>query len=479
MADIEVTLNHSENYSESTAKKYRGYVINLCDNSHVDDGTWAVTSNSYTGYKINSNKIDVWNINTTSSDKSSTFTWTSSKVSGCTKTLSVTVPGAVVTLKSGNTEIVVTAKYDKSGTVYNTIYEDEFLINGSSEGIVTTLSVLTGETITTCNGDMDRYWNNYIPSTSNTNNMMFAFTDGLNTHLIGCSNDYNSSGSFTINLKYYDREMKISFPVTFNLTYKVTQYIIIFKKNNSTIESVELNQAMYTFDVYYRPKNSFKEQSASGIITSVSSSSTYFTATFNGNRVILTQNIGDKGDVVPDDIEFDVRVCIKPSDASSDICNSLPVHFKDNSSPGVSPKSITINWSVSYPDGLMIYNYNTSIDVGLTNYVNSDATSGSVSEDFAYNVTSINISVNFSLRTAGYSGHNEDKYKNKSVNVSIFCSGFIGGSSSSSGNGKGCCLGDSGVAVELIPRINLTSNFDNVSITDGAVINIDIKLTVS
>ena len=217
MADIEVTLNHSENYSESTAKKYRGYVINLCDNSHVDDGTWAVTSNSYTGYKINSNKIDVWNINTTSSDKSATFTWTSSKVDGCTKTLKVTVPGAVVTLKSGNTKIVVTAIYDKSGTVYNTLYEDEFLINGSSEGIVTTLNVLTGETITTCNGDMDNYWNNYIPSTSNTNNMRFAFNNGLNTHLIGCGDDYNSSGSFTINLKYYDCEMTISFPVTFNL----------------------------------------------------------------------------------------------------------------------------------------------------------------------------------------------------------------------------------------------------------------------
>ena len=29
MADIEVTLNHSENYSSSTAKTYRGYVTAL------------------------------------------------------------------------------------------------------------------------------------------------------------------------------------------------------------------------------------------------------------------------------------------------------------------------------------------------------------------------------------------------------------------------------------------------------------------
>lgn len=245
MADIEVTLNRSENYSESTAKTYRGYVINLCDDSHIDDGTWDVTSISYTGYKINSNKIDVWNVNTTSSDKSSTFTWTSSKVDGCTKTLKVTVPGAVVTLKSGNTEIVVTATYDNSGTVYNTSYEDEFLINGSSEGIVTTLSVLTGETITTCNGDMDRYWSNHISSTSNTNKMNFAFNNGLNTHLIDCSDDYNSSGSYTINLKYYDREMTISFPVTFNLTHLANYK---FYKHESTLVEISSASETYTID---------------------------------------------------------------------------------------------------------------------------------------------------------------------------------------------------------------------------------------
>ena len=479
MADVEVTLNHSENYSSSTAKTYRGYVINLCDDSHVDDGTWSPSTYDGIGVSIDENKINVWNTNITGSSVSNTFTWTSSKVSGCTKTLKVTVPGAVVTLKSGNTEIVVTATYDNSGIVYNTSYEDEFLINGSSEGIVTTLSVLTGETITTCNGDMDRYWSNYIQSTSNTNKMNFGFNHGLNTHLIGCSDNYNSSGSYTINLKYYDREMTISFPVTFNLTYNgSSEYVIIFKKGNSTIESVELNQMpiIYAFNVYYRPKNSFEEQSASGIITSVSSSSTYYTAKFNGNTITLAQKIGSIGDVVPDDIEFDVRVCIKPSGASSDICNSLPVHFTKESSGG-SSKSITINWGVSYPSNLMIYNNNTIIDVGLTNYVNSDATSGSIPIDFAPYITSRDISVNFSLQSAGYLGSLENKYKGKSVKVLIDCSGFMM-ASSSSGNNTGCCLSSSGTAVMLTPTVDFTSNFDNVSITDGLVINIDIKLTV-
>ena len=220
MADIKVTLNHSENYSESTAKKYRGYVINLCDNSHVDDGTWAVTSNSYTGYKINSNKIDVWNINTTSSDKSATFTWTSSKVDGCTKTLSVTVPGAVVTLKSGNTEIVVTAYYSTSTEDYS-IYscQDEFLINGSSNGIVTTSNTVGASPVITCNGGMSEYWINYAQNNTD-NKIHVSVNPNMSTYFVGCTGDYTATGTNTINLKYYEREMSISFPVTFKFIYK-------------------------------------------------------------------------------------------------------------------------------------------------------------------------------------------------------------------------------------------------------------------
>ena len=220
MADIKVTLNHSENYSESTAKKYRGYVINLCDNSHVDDGTWAVTSNSYTGYKINSNKIDVWNINTTSSDKSATFTWTSSKVDGCTKTLSVTVPGAVVTLKSGNTEIVVTAYYSTSTGDYS-IYscQDEFLINESSNGIVTTSNTVGASPVITCNGGMSEYWINYTQNNTD-NKIHVSVNPNMSTYFVGCTGDYTATGTNTINLKYYEREMSISFPVTFKFIYK-------------------------------------------------------------------------------------------------------------------------------------------------------------------------------------------------------------------------------------------------------------------
>ena len=89
MADVEVTLNNS---GESVT--YRGYVINLCDNSKVNDGSWSPTS--ATGMTVNASEsnITITHNNTSTSDASSTFTWTSSKVSGCSKTLKVTVLGS-------------------------------------------------------------------------------------------------------------------------------------------------------------------------------------------------------------------------------------------------------------------------------------------------------------------------------------------------------------------------------------------------
>ena len=88
MADIEVTLNNS---GESVT--YRGYVINLCDNSKVNDGSWSPTS--ATGMTVNASEsnITITHNNTSTSDVSSTFTWTSSLVSGCSKTLKVTANG--------------------------------------------------------------------------------------------------------------------------------------------------------------------------------------------------------------------------------------------------------------------------------------------------------------------------------------------------------------------------------------------------
>lgn len=92
MADKSIILTQSQS-SSSSGITCRGYVINSCDNSKVDDGSWSPTTYDGIGVSIDENKITVWNTNTTGSSVSNTFTWTSSKVSSCTKTLSVTAEG--------------------------------------------------------------------------------------------------------------------------------------------------------------------------------------------------------------------------------------------------------------------------------------------------------------------------------------------------------------------------------------------------
>ena len=291
----------------------------------------------------------------------------------------------------------------------------------------------------------------------------------------------SDTGTYTISGEIVSSLDGSSFPVTVNYEVVEKEYVIIFKKNDLTIESVESKPIpkIYTFDVYYKESNSSTEQSASGIIMSVSSSSTYYTPTFKftSNTVTLAKNIS-VGDVIPDDIEFDVKVCIKPSDASSNICNSLPVHFI-NKSPIVSEKiSVTINWSISHPNDLMLYQNNTSIDIDLNNEVNSNDTSGSITKEYISGTTSINISVNFSMKGAGHSHSGIGGYKGKKVITSISCNSIMD-PSSTSGNYKGCCLSETGTYIMFNNGgIDCTSTFNNVAISDGDTIFIDINLGV-
>ena len=92
MADASITLTKSQN-SSSSGVTFRGYVIDSCDNSKVDDGDWEYDIVTGITASTDSNKITIWNTNATDSSVSNTFTWTSSKVSGCTKTLYVTTEG--------------------------------------------------------------------------------------------------------------------------------------------------------------------------------------------------------------------------------------------------------------------------------------------------------------------------------------------------------------------------------------------------
>ena len=477
MVDVEVTLNNS---GESIT--YRGYVINSCDNSKVYDGTWSPTS--ATGMTVNASEsnITITHNNTSTSDVSSTFTWTSSKVSGCSKTLKVTAKGKTATYvwyistDNGST-------WSESSGFNITLYKNDNN-NYGVEGFVL-IAHCTGSDMSDCastftiknttNITSSRSWGLSDLRGSSSSNNVFLRTDS------GLVDDLKNSdtGTYTISGEIVSSLDGSSFPVTVNYEVTKKEYIIIFKKNDLTIESVESKPMpkIYTFDVYYRPKDSFEEQSASGIIMSVSSSSTYYTPTFKftSNTVTLAQNISD-GDVIPDDIEFDVKVCIKPSDVSSNICNSLPVHFI-NKSPIVSEKiSVTIKWSISCSNNLMLYQNNTSIDVDLNNEVNSSNTSGSITKTYISGTTSTNISINFSMKGAGYSGNNN--YKGKKVITAISCNSIMD-PSSKSGTYTGCCLSETGAYIMFTNGgINCTSTFNNVAISDGDTIFIDINLGI-
>lgn len=85
-----VTLDQS--IIESNAKKYVGY-ITRCDNSYYYDGTWSPTSATGIGVSVSNSILSVWNNNSSTSDISKSFTWTSSKLSNCTKTFTVVAKG--------------------------------------------------------------------------------------------------------------------------------------------------------------------------------------------------------------------------------------------------------------------------------------------------------------------------------------------------------------------------------------------------
>ena len=121
----------------------------------------------------------------------------------------------------------------------------------------------------------------------------------------------------------------------------------------------------------------------------------------------------------------------------------------------------------------MLYNNNTSIDVGSTNKVNSSDTSGSTTVDLN-SESNLNMSVNFSMPGAGYAG----LVSKKTVRTAIICNSIMN-PTSSSGTFDGCCIGDGG-AYTLFSNggIDCTVNFNNIAVSDGDVININIRLNV-
>ena len=126
----------------------------------------------------------------------------------------------------------------------------------------------------------------------------------------------------------------------------------------------------------------------------------------------------------------------------------------------------------------MLYNYSTSIDVDLNNEVHSNDTSGSITKTYISGTTSTNISVPFSMPGLGCHTSSSFNYSGKKVSTLMDCSGSIN-PSSSSGNNIGCCLDNTGAyTIFSNGGIDFTSNFNNVHISNGYTININIRLTI-
>lgn len=236
MADIEVTLNNS---GESVT--YRGYVINSCDNSKVDDGSWSPTS--ATGMTVNASEanITITHNNTSTSDASSTFTWTSSKVSGCSKTLKVTAKGKTVTYEwtistDGGYTWTTSSGYSTTIIVNNNFSGGEFV----SVAYCPKNSVIDNkcaESFTVRNGNnftLSKIWELSDLKNSGNTCATFITPSGLVTDLKN-----SSEGTYTISGDIIS-SLGSNFPI--NVTYEVGKNAWYKYDRGSLVEITELNK---------------------------------------------------------------------------------------------------------------------------------------------------------------------------------------------------------------------------------------------
>jgi hypothetical protein len=107
MADLE------DKFGGGITKNYKAWVNASCGDSVSYNGTWKeTTKNSCVTYSVSNNVISITTSSnsSTSTDAVALFTWTSSKLSSCSKTLQITVPKkAVTTTPSNNCVIAIKA----------------------------------------------------------------------------------------------------------------------------------------------------------------------------------------------------------------------------------------------------------------------------------------------------------------------------------------------------------------------------------
>lgn len=233
MADVEVTLNNS---GESIT--YRGYVINSCDNSKVDDGSWSPTS--ATGMTVNASEanITITHNNTSTSDASSTFTWTSSKVSGCSKTLKVTAKGKTATYvwyisTNGGSSWSKSSAYSITITVNNNFSGGEFVrvayCTKNMNDCVDSYTIRNGNNFT-----LSKIWELSDLNSSGNNCAVFS-TNSTLTNDLKNSNEgtYHISGDIVSSLGD-------NFPI--NVYYEVGKNAWYKYEGGSLVEITKLNK---------------------------------------------------------------------------------------------------------------------------------------------------------------------------------------------------------------------------------------------
>lgn len=214
MADVEVTLNSSGN-----SVKYQGYVLDSCNNNaHVSDGSWSPSSATGMTVSTSGATITITHNNTSTSDVSSTFTWTSSKVSGCSKTLKVTAKGKTVTYQweistDDGYSWTASSGYSTTITVDNNFSGGQFVSvaycpkTGVMDNCAESFTVRNGTNI------LSRPWGLSDLKNSGNNCATFVTPSGLVTDLKN-----SSKGSYTISGDIIS-SLGGNFPIS--VTYKV------------------------------------------------------------------------------------------------------------------------------------------------------------------------------------------------------------------------------------------------------------------
>ena len=354
------TITLEQSITENSPKKYRGYVIG-CNDTHVYDGTWSPnTSVTGIGVSVSDSVLSVWNTNSTTEDVSREFEWTSSKLSTCIKTITVVAKGieeTVVTLQSGNTELLIICEYNGVSNNLNIQGAiDQILINGSSNGITVNRSSLGLGPIISCNGNISQYWINYGESLGgnySSGYIYISLNPDLGSDLIGCTSNYTSSGGLTLNINYNGKSITKTIPVKCNINYNasykwyfmhneaysVYSEITYFNKTVTSENSFEIHDFLHGCIVCYNGEYEYN-----GSTPNYNKFSTSFSAE-NKTNITLNNTTWGLSDLL-NKSNYYVKL-ITPTTLATKL-NNLTSSFEYNITGNIISQGLTLPVSITY-----------------------------------------------------------------------------------------------------------------------------------